>query len=94
MHDTTTNQIPCTPDRCCNRHEVEHTATKSDCVGECQAVCGNRPVPASRPTAAFDGRNEAITRLERLRKFYREDGDIAGASYIAAGIRALRRGAE
>ena len=37
---------------------------------------------------------EAINILERLRKFYREDGDIAGASYIAAGIRALRRGAE
>lgn len=37
---------------------------------------------------------EAITILERLRKRYREAGDVAGAKYIAAGIRALRRGAE
>ena len=37
---------------------------------------------------------EAIRILERLRKKYREAGDVAGAKYIAAGIRALRRGAE
>ena len=61
---------------------------------ERQELRADGPVPASRPASIFNGRNEAITRLERLRKFYREDGDIAGASYIAAGIRALRRGAE
>lgn len=37
---------------------------------------------------------EAIRILERLRKRYREQGDVMGAKYIAAGIRALRRGAE
>ena len=37
---------------------------------------------------------EAINILERLRKKYREAGDVTGAKYIAAGIRALRRGAE
>ena len=73
---------------------MEHTATKIDCVGECQAVRGTGPVPAIGHAATFDGRNEAVARLERLRKFYKEDGDIAGAKYIVAAIRALRRGAE
>lgn len=59
-----------------------------------QGIRAIGPVPAIGHAATFDGRNEAIARLERLRKFYKEDGDIAGAKYIAAGIRALRRGAE
>lgn len=37
---------------------------------------------------------EAIIILERLRKRYKEAGDVAGAKYIANAIRALRRGAE
>lgn len=37
---------------------------------------------------------EAINILERLRKRYRESGDIAGAKYMVNAIRALRRGAE
>ena len=38
--------------------------------------------------------NEAIIILERLRKRYRESGDISGAKYMVNAIRALRRGAE
>ena len=37
---------------------------------------------------------EAIIILERLRKRYKEAGDVAGAKYITAAMRALRRGAE
>lgn len=37
---------------------------------------------------------EAIRILERLRKKYREAGDVAGAKYMVNAIRALRRGAE
>ena len=59
-----------------------------------QGIRAIGPVPAIGNARHAYSRNEAITRLERLRKFYREDGDIAGASYIAAGIRALRMGAE
>lgn len=38
--------------------------------------------------------SEAIRILERLRKKYREAGDVAGAKYMVNAIRALRRGAE
>lgn len=35
---------------------------------------------------------EAITILERLRKRYKEQGDVIGARYMASAIRALKRG--
>lgn len=38
--------------------------------------------------------NEAIIILERLRKRYKEAGDIAGVKYMVSALRALRRGAE
>lgn len=37
---------------------------------------------------------EAIIILKRLRQFYIKDFDIAGAKYISAAIRAVRRGVE
>ena len=60
----------------------------------CQGVRANGPLPAIEHPRIANSRNEAIAILERLRKFYIADFDIAGAKYIAAGIRALRRGAE
>ena len=59
-----------------------------------QGIRAIGPVPAIGHAGHADSGNEAVARLERLRKRYRESGDIAGAKYMVNAIRALRRGAE
>ena len=59
-----------------------------------QGIRAIGPVPTIGHARHADSGNEAIARLERLRKRYRESGDIAGAKYMVNAIRALRRGAE
>ena len=55
---------------------------------------GNGQAPAMGHARTANQGNETVARLERLRKFYREAGDVAGVKYIAAAIRCVRRGEE
>ena len=59
-----------------------------------QELRSDRPVPAARLARTANSGNEAVATLERLRKRYKEAGDIAGVKYMVAAIRALRRGSE
>ena len=93
MHENT-SRLLATPDRRCNRAQVEHPATEGNGVGNGEELRADRSVPAARLAATFGCRNETVATLERLRKRYKEAGDIAGVKYIANAIRALRRGAE
>lgn len=69
-------------------------AGQGACLVECKGVCRNGPIPVARHASQIDSGNEAVARLERLRKRYKEAGDVAGVKYMVAAIRALRRGAE
>ena len=63
-------------------------------VVERKELRADRPVSVAGHARATHGGNEAFAILERLRKRYREAGDVAGAKYMVNAIRALRRGAE
>ena len=86
-YDTLPNQNP-------SAFDLYGADTKSIRMERIEGIRGNGQTPAIGNARTADQGNEAVARLERLRKFYREAGDIAGVKYIAAAIRCVRRGEE
>lgn len=58
---------------------------------ERQELRADGPVPASRPTSSFNGRNEALEILAGLRLSYKRVGKMMEAKAIYAGMQAIKR---
>ena len=85
------------PDACAlhrsgNGGAAQPASTEGYSMGYGAPLCGDRPLPAIRPTSAINERNETLAKLDRMRKGYRDTGKLMEAKAIERGIEVLREG--